>query len=191
MPSGSCDGDRTSDNQYRERNNYYGYNATHDMRHDIDECVYRWDDARWGKRWWNRSCYIINNPPWLRKIVLLYIVLGSFIGDSMNSAPTQISVSSWNMRCNFSCAGPYLNTLARKADVIVVAEHGLYTCELYKFDRIIQGYRSIAKASKRLNDANMGHKRGQGGCAIVWNCEKLKFKVRPLPKLGSDRMCVI
>ena len=68
MPRDSRDGDRTSDNQYRERNNYYGYNATHDARHDIDERVYRRDDARWGERWWNRSCYIINNPPWLTKL---------------------------------------------------------------------------------------------------------------------------
>ena len=51
MLRGSRDGDRTSDNQYRERNNYYGYNATHDVRHDIDERVYRRDDARWGERW--------------------------------------------------------------------------------------------------------------------------------------------
>ena len=48
----------------------------------------------------------------------------------------------------------------------------------------------MAKSSKHLSDVNLGKKRGHGGCAILWK-RSLCNRVRPLPELGTDRMCVV
>lgn len=41
-----------------------------------------------------------------------------------------------------------------------------------------------------MKDSELGHKRGHGGCAILWS-QTLATCVRPLPNLGGDRVCVI
>ena len=48
----------------------------------------------------------------------------------------------------------------------------------------------MGKSGSSLADIDMGHRRGQGGCAILWH-KSLDSFVQPMPNLGSDRICVI
>ena len=100
-----------------------------------------------------------------------------------------LKVSGWNMRSIFSCGTPYLHCWMEESDIICISEHGLYPCELYKLDRIHPDYISLAIASSMLSD-NLGHKKGHGGCAVLWKTS-LANRIRPLPYLSSDRMCVV
>ena len=101
-----------------------------------------------------------------------------------------ISMSSWNIGCRFNCAGPYLHELLNMSDIIVLNEHGLYDCELYKLDHIHPNFTSMGKASHRLNDIDHGKKMGHGGCAILWH-QSLNCCIEPMPNIGSDRICVV
>ena len=101
-----------------------------------------------------------------------------------------IKVASWNMGCAYNTALPYVNEIMRDFDILCLSEHGLYPCELYKLGYINPDFVSLAKSSRNLSDDNLGFARGNGGCALLWN-KKLDTLIRPLPKLGSDRICVI
>ena len=47
------------------------------------------------------------------------------------SYPCQmLTAVTWNMRCNFSSAQPYLNSVLVKSDIIVLNEHGHRTKEI-------------------------------------------------------------
>lgn len=124
-------------------------------------------------------------------ILLLYVFVRGHPKHNLHcDKMARLSIAAWNLRCNLGCAGPYLHTLADMADIIAVSEHGLYHCELRKLDDVHPEYLSLAKASKQLNDVDFGHKRAHGGCALLWN-KRLSSRIRPLPNLGSDRICVI
>ena len=102
----------------------------------------------------------------------------------------KLTITAWNMSCMFPVAGPYLNTILSGTDVLALSEHGLYPCELYKLNNVSPDYISMAKSSRQLSDNNFGSGRGVGGSAILWH-KRLSSNVRPLPELGSDRMCAI
>ena len=102
-----------------------------------------------------------------------------------------LNIAAWNVNCNTEISGNYLNHLANDSDFIALSEHGLFPCELYKLNDIIPGYKSCAKSSAQLNDKDFGHRRRMGGCAILWNESKFKYKVKPTPSLGSDRIVVV
>ena len=100
-----------------------------------------------------------------------------------------ISVSSWNLGCRFECAGPYLHKIMNKSDIVVLNEHGLYECELYKLDHIHPHFTALGKSSHRLKNVDHGKKFGHGGCAILWH-QSLNCRIEPMPDIGSDRICV-
>ena len=102
-----------------------------------------------------------------------------------------LRIACWNLNCNADIADDYLRELASDADIIAISEHGYFPCELYKMNCKIPGYKSFAKASAQLKDIDMGHRRGIGGCAILWNASILDYKVKPIEHLGSDRMAVL
>ena len=97
---------------------------------------------------------------------------------------------TWNMRANFNISRPFIDKYAHGCEFICLNDHGLYNSELYKFDQMYPDYASHAKASKHLNEINLGRKRGFGGCAILWK-KTLDNRIRPLPDKGTDRMCVV
>ena len=120
--------------------------------------------------------------------LLFYIFLITMAYDVNTES---ISVAAWNMRCNTSISQDYLRKLATVSDIIAVSEHGLFECELHKLNALIPGYHSIGKSSKQLCNVQVGSRQGTGGCAILWNTEKFKYKIRPLPNLGTDRSVVL
>ena len=126
----------------------------------------------------------INRPEMKCKMIF---VLFKFVLILMSA----LSIASWNINCRLASAKPYLNELSKKADIIAVSEHGLFNCEMYKLESMIPGYASFGRASVQLSDDEFGMRNGIGGVAILWNSEKLSCKVRPLPKLGNDRICAI
>ena len=46
-------------------------------------------------------------------------------------------------------------------------------------------------SSSHLDEAESNNRYGIGGTAILWNSKALAFRVKPLPKLSSDRITVI
>ena len=130
----------------------------------------------WG--WWFET----SSRPWWRHCN------GCVMFNSIQNH--SLGIAGWNVRWNLACAGPYLQVLSIEAEYIAISEHGLYPCEMNKLNESIPGYRALAKASRQLKDEDFGHKRGYGGCAILWS-EKLSNRVRPMPNLGSDRICVL
>ena len=103
---------------------------------------------------------------------------------------THVTLASWNMRCIFDCAKPYLRQLANEATILTVSEHGLFPCELYKFGTEYTDYENIAKSSSHLSDTDFGTKQGIGGCAILWS-KDISNIVKPLNDVGTDRICAI
>ena len=101
-----------------------------------------------------------------------------------------LSISSWNMNCNSGIASPFLNELMKHSNFIAISEHGLYECELFKLGKYNNNFDYLGKAYKNLINDNHGHKRGHGGCALLWH-KDVSAHVRPLPELGSDRICVV
>ena len=104
--------------------------------------------------------------------------------------PNGMSIASWNMHCNFDVADDYLKTLSSKAQIIVIQEHGLFPCEIYKLDTVLHNYHGTGKASAKLDDKDIGKRQRIGGCGILWS-KSIKFKVIQHPKEGSDRVCLI
>ena len=111
--------------------------------------------------------------------------------QSRLSNTSALNIAAWNVNCNTEIANCYLNELASTADFIALSEHGLFPCELEKLNSIIPGYTSFAKSSSQLSDNDFGYKRRIGGCAILWNERKFRYKVKPNLTLGSDRILVV
>ena len=100
----------------------------------------------------------------------------------------QLKISSWNLRCNFPLAEPYINSLLETADILAMPEHGLYKCELYKLGCVNTNYQALSKSCPKLRDKQFGVRRGHGGCALLWH-KRSSNSIKPLPKRGSDQMC--
>lgn len=101
-----------------------------------------------------------------------------------------ITATSWNMNRNFEGRKPYLHELLNSTSIMVLNEHALYPCELYKIRNVRKDFDGFGKSSKDLIDDNYGKIPGHCGCAIMWNINISNY-VAPLPELGSDRICVI
>ena len=125
-------------------------------------------------------------PIWL----ILVQLSVHLIHDITQMDKTLLTFRSWNLNCNFPIARPYLDKLLETTNVLALSEHGLYPCELYKMNDINEGFSSLAKPSKKLINENFGKRRRHGGCAILWY-KRLSNCIRPLPYLGTDRMCGI
>ena len=103
---------------------------------------------------------------------------------------TQIKLCAWNMGCHMASAKPYITKLMTHHSIVALSEHGLYNCERHKLASISPDFECLSKSSVNLNDANFGNIVGHGGCAILWN-KSLSSYIRPLPDLGTDRICGI
>ena len=77
----------------------------------------------------------------------------------------------------------------RKANIIVLNEHGLFPCQLNKLDQIHTDFTGFGKASRVLYDVDLGSRMGCGGVAILWH-KSLSSYMQPMPEYGTDRICV-
>ena len=94
-----------------------------------------------------------------------------------NEQINHISVSAWNMRCNFECAGPYLNDLMSHSDVLCLSEHGLLKNEQHKMNQVNPAFSFLVRSHSE-HAINSDDKRRIGGCAIGWN-NKLSSIILP------------
>ena len=123
-------------------------------------------------------------------VSIVCVILCVLMTSSIKVHHDKLVIASWNMGCAFDASVPYINELLNTANILCLSEHALYPCELHKFNSLNQSYTSLAKSSRTLIDEKFGFVRGNGGSAIMWN-KKLDPYIRPLPNLGSDRICVI
>ena len=96
----------------------------------------------------------------------MLIFLVSYVTIAHKSQMT-LRTTTWNMNCMYNSAGTYLHDLLNQTNILVVSEHGLFPCELYKLDTLHTDFLVSANSSKQLTDAEFDHKRGSGGVAIM------------------------
>ena len=123
-------------------------------------------------------------------VVLIFVICKEMTDCKMASDNKTATISSWNMRCMWGCAKPYMQELMTSSHIIAISEHGLYQCELPKLYDIHPDFNAMGKSSKHLRDENHGKRKGHGGCALLWR-KSISNMVNPRPDLGSDRMCVL
>ena len=99
-----------------------------------------------------------------------------------------LSLCAWNMR-SVNYAGPYIEELCKTHDVIVGAEHRLYSYELNKLNSVFPGFSVRAKASKDLSNEDGVVRPGHCGICIAWK-QHLNQKVKQV-NIDSDRICAI
>mgnify|MGYP000927397514 CR=1 FL=1 len=51
------------------------------------------------------------------------------------SQSEQLTLATWNMRCDFEISSSYMKELSESAQFILIQEHGLFPCEIYKLDK--------------------------------------------------------
>ena len=108
----------------------------------------------------------------------------------MANSKNQLSIGTWNMKCNFEIAGNYLGKLKSHAQIILIQEHGLFPCEIPKLRTCLKGYDGIGIHSAQLKDSEIGKRRGIGGCGILWD-KNLSFKVKRHIFEKYDRLCMV
>ena len=77
-----------------------------------------------------------------------------------------LSLASWNCR-GMGQSEPYLNTLAKSADIILIQEHWLWPYELFKLSSYLPEFTSTGKSDHRLTESST-LSRGCGGVGILW-----------------------
>lgn len=111
------------------------------------------------------------------------------VNMSSSESDSQLRITAWNMR-GFVSSKSYLYNLTMNNDVIVLNEHHLYDCDLHKLDTVNDNFTCFARCSTDLDVFNYGKIPGHCGIAIMWR-KCLSNIIRPLPKIGSDRVCAI
>jgi len=99
-----------------------------------------------------------------------------------------INLCAWNMRA-LPSSRSYIETLSQGSDVIILSEHRLYQCELFKLEEYLPGFSVYAKASHDLKQGDVLHKPGHCGMLIAWRSH-LDVVVTKV-KVNSDRICGI
>ena len=99
-----------------------------------------------------------------------------------------LQICAWNMRALRS-AQVYCKELSTHCDILIMSEHRLYNCELFKLNEFIPGFIVYAKASADLDEDYVSVKPGHCGILIAWrSClSSLITKVQ----VNSDRICAI
>lgn len=105
------------------------------------------------------------------------------------SISNNIRITAWNSR-GLRAAQAYLTKLCSQTDILVLSEHNLYESQLYRLNEINMQFASCGKSSDHLNPNLQGYVPANGGIAILWR-KSLSSMVKPLPHLGTDRICVI
>ena len=118
----------------------------------------------------------------------LFYILITYI--MANIIKNYLSLATWNMKCNFEIAGEYLKKLKSQAKIILIQEHGLFSCEIPKLRTVLKGYDGIGVHSTQLMDTELGKRKGIGGCAILWD-KNLSYKVKRHIFDKHDRMCML
>ena len=118
------------------------------------------------------------------------LILLTMANTTKNDNRNDLEIIAWNMGCRLNSSIVYLHQQIFKADIVCLSEHGLYGCEINKLDSIHPEFKCLAKPSRHLKDINFGHRAGHGGCAILWN-RGLSNRIKPLPDIGTDRICAI
>ena len=99
---------------------------------------------------------------------------------------TKLSITTWNSRGMVS-AVPYLRTLCKLSNFIMVTEHWLHDNRLRLLEQIDNEFEYFGRSSKLSSAECYGTSRGQGGVAIMWHNS---FKgVTPLRDILHDRIC--
>lgn len=107
------------------------------------------------------------------------------VQTSPPASQSQLSIVSWNCR-GLQYAEPYLQSLAKCNDIVIVCEHWLWPYELSRLPHLLDGFSSVSCSDKRL-DENSSLKRGCGGVAIFW---MKAIKAISVPT-SSDRLLAI
>ncbi len=100
-------------------------------------------------------------------ILLFAIITSLLLLNPWKFKMPRLSITAYNMR-TLRCAAPYINVLMETSDIIVLAEHRLYSNELYKLKEINDSYEYHAKASADLCDSQGIRKPGHCGIPICW-----------------------
>ena len=99
-----------------------------------------------------------------------------------------ITVTGFNMR-SLNSGKMYLNQLMDKSDIVFIAEHRLYSNELFKLNDVNQLYDVYAKASSDLDREHQNVRSGHCGVALFWK-KDLSNAINTI-ECNSDRICAI
>ena len=131
-----------------------------------------------------------------RKINLIYLLLifvclrtSLNLMKSKELTSERLRITAWNLR-GLTSASIYLKKLFGETDILVLNEHNSYECDLHKLELLHSEFTCLAKSSRDLNISNYGKVVGHSGVAVLWR-KCFSASIRPLPNLGSDRICVI
>ena len=119
-------------------------------------------------------------------IIRLLCILLCFANTLLVNMP-ELTITAWNMHCMYNIAKPYVRKLQQDCDILVISEHGLFPCEVYKFNVDFPEYDCTVKTSAHITDREFGHRPGIGGCAIMWK-KSLSHLVKPMDIENTDRI---
>ncbi len=111
------------------------------------------------------------------------------MSDNCSGQEDKLRVSAWNCR-GIKGSIPYIRTLMEKSDVVALSEHKLYDPELRILDDISSEFVAYGRCSEDLQMNRYGFVPGHCGVALLWR-KTLASQIKPLPKLGTDRICVV
>ena len=123
-------------------------------------------------------------------IILILLASACALQGPGQNTNMNLEITGWNMRCNFDAAKPYMCKIMNTAHIIALSEHSLFPCEVQKITNTYPNHDFVAKSSSAIKDTEFGMRRGIGGCAILW-CKSISHVIRPIPKAGTDRHCLI
>ena len=128
------------------------------------------------------------NPFWS---IIAYIILYLCIMSDTNKNSKPLRCIAWNSR-GMNAAKPYLNTLLKDNDIVVISEHQLFHEEIYKLKEIcdVSDFQVYVKAKPKPILNTTRYTPGNCGIAIAWR-KSIKYKVTPLKDINNDRMCVL
>ena len=106
-----------------------------------------------------------------------------------NNKEKTLKLIAWNSR-GFGNSQMYMREISKNCDIMVITEHHLYESQTHQLREINCEMEFCSKSSRRLMNINVYNRFGEGGVAIFWK-KALSHKIRPLKKLGSDRLLVI
>lgn len=122
--------------------------------------------------------------------LLLTCVCLLWSSDIMLSDDTNaVRLAAWNCR-GIKGAGPYMQSLMKRCDVIALSEHKLYEAELGLLNEISSEFQAFGRSSEDLSGSKYGYVPGHCGVALLWR-NSIASQVKPLPNLGTDRICAI
>ena len=126
------------------------------------------------------------NPFWsIIAYIILYLCILS--DTNMNSKP--LRCIAWNSR-GMNAAKPYLNTLLKDNDIVVISEHQLFHEEIYKLKEIcdVSDFQVYVKAKPKpiltvILEMNLAEGHGVKHAVMVENSSSLLIRMTLLLKI--------